>query len=252
MSRRKRIVWGVLACLFAVFLGWRFWWTALDHNPQQDECSFGTVSNARYRELLAEAKKRQAWGDKAWLPLRGAPEQRADLLRYRIEDLTKGMTSLYERMAAAHAVMRAAGGHITDDSSTGRERNLWHFEMRNIASIGKPDFKGAAFSFHYALYSRRIGETSLFYPRSWVVVRLTADSSGFDSQGHQLRRANDDEFYVQIMEPGFPASTVGFHGAPPPSLLVQHGLGCPVLPPLAYAEAYDEWSATQRPERNRK
>ena len=131
-------------CLFGIFLGWRFWWSALDHNPQQDQCTFGTVTNERYRELLAEAKRRQARGDTYWLPLRGAPEQRADLIRYRIEDLTKDMTSLYERIAAAHAVMRAAGGHITNDGSTGRDKDYWHLEMRNISSKGKPEFRATA------------------------------------------------------------------------------------------------------------
>lgn len=77
-------------------------------HPSQDACSFGPVSNQRYRELLADAKFKQArqWPSLVWENDR----RNRDLLNARFDDVSRGMTSVYEKLAAMHAVVRALGG----------------------------------------------------------------------------------------------------------------------------------------------
>jgi hypothetical protein len=247
--RKRRVIGFSLLVILSTFGLWRFWWSALDHNPQQDECTFGTVSNARYRELLAEAKRRQRLGQKAWIPLRGAPAQRADLIRYRIEDLTAGMTSLYERIAAAHAVMRAAGGHITDDGSTGYEKNGWELAILHGRN-GIPNIGEIAHSLVYALYSHRIGDSSFFYPRSSVHLTLIGKSNVGERRHDLLRPSYEDEFQILVFDPWFPLTSI-ITKLPFPKDIAQQGLGCPGVPPAVYAETYDAWSAARRAERNK-
>jgi hypothetical protein len=112
-----------LAVLAVGFGMWRYWWTALDHFPEQDACSFGLVTNAEYRQMLARVKVLQAEGKGVWAPLRGptrsdtvasptnppgVPEQ----LAARMNELSGDTTSLYVRQAVMHAVMRAAGAYL--------------------------------------------------------------------------------------------------------------------------------------------
>lgn len=108
MSRFAIIV--ISLALGATLYGvWRFDASYLFTRPEQDACTFGLVSNARYRELLDEAKRR---AQTTWPRLLGEPLEVGDRLRSRIEDLSKGITSPYERVAAMHAVMRASGGYL--------------------------------------------------------------------------------------------------------------------------------------------
>lgn len=79
----------------------------LETHPEQDACSFGPVSNARYRELLAEARRKQKT---TWPPIAWDRVKTEAALNERFDDLSRGMTSVFERLAAMHAVMRATGG----------------------------------------------------------------------------------------------------------------------------------------------
>jgi len=97
---------------------WRCISPFLHSDPEQDACTFGPVSNARYRELLAEAKRRDGT---TWPKLRvsgwlfpGSVAEREGLqaaITQRIDDLTANMTSIYEKIAAMHAVARALGAY---------------------------------------------------------------------------------------------------------------------------------------------
>jgi hypothetical protein len=76
----------------------------------QDRCSFGSVSNERYRELLRQAQAmRRTQG--ALLDQRNAKDPLSGRLRsaneLRLAELAKSATSLEERIATAHAMMRA-------------------------------------------------------------------------------------------------------------------------------------------------
>jgi hypothetical protein len=79
----------------------------------QDRCAFGPVSNARYLEWLAKAKMlRSREGDLInnrvvrVAPERGSFEHVTDRL---FDELSRGVTSVEERIAIAHAMMRADG-----------------------------------------------------------------------------------------------------------------------------------------------
>lgn len=74
-------------------------------NSAQDSCSFGPVSNARYRGLLAEAKQRQAT---QWPPVVWRSEMSEELNR-RFAELAPKPASVFEKIAVMHAVLRALG-----------------------------------------------------------------------------------------------------------------------------------------------
>lgn len=107
----------------------------LDTKPEQDDCSFGSVSNAEYRELLAEAER---LAETEWPSLtraeirkhidgggrpRGIPgpdesvrfgsrwmnDGLSNLLAARVRSLALEQNSAEAQIAAAHAVMRASG-----------------------------------------------------------------------------------------------------------------------------------------------
>jgi hypothetical protein len=102
-ARPKRsIALAVSVALLIIYFG-----PLLITHPAQDACTFGTVSNERYRQMLAEAKRLQAT---TWPSLVWGNKQTMALLNQRVDDLSRGTTSVYERLAAMHAVVRALGG----------------------------------------------------------------------------------------------------------------------------------------------
>jgi hypothetical protein len=126
----RRLLLISLAVLVAGIGLWRYWWTALDHHPEQDACSFGPVTNAEYRQMLERVKALQAEGKGHWAPLRGptrsapnssppGPSGSPQQLAARINELSVGMTSLYERRMVMHAVMRAAGAYLHNSRRSG-------------------------------------------------------------------------------------------------------------------------------------
>jgi hypothetical protein len=79
---------------------------------EQDQCSFGPVSNARYREWLAEARAlRRREGNlishRRVQVQPGHPVRLATDLFF--DELSNGITSVEERIAIVHAMMRADG-----------------------------------------------------------------------------------------------------------------------------------------------
>ena len=128
----------------------------LQTHAEQDDCTFGPVSNARYRELLAEAKRRQK---ETWPPLVWDDEGSSSRLEERFKELSQGMTSIYERLAAMHAVVRALGGKLgrsTDD----RDR-VWY---------------------EYDVDVNRLG----FFSPVWRDMRITAQLFVIDPRGSVL------------------------------------------------------------------
>ena len=80
----------------------------LDANPEQDACSFGSVSNAEYRRLLAEAHR---LSETEWEPFTAEKRGREafeGLLEARLQSLVPKQETLDGQVAAMHAVMRAS------------------------------------------------------------------------------------------------------------------------------------------------
>jgi hypothetical protein len=105
--------------LFALFLaliivvGFAAAWAAESLMPDaQDQCTFGPVSNARYQEWLTKAKAlRQREG--ALISHRRVVVEPGRRVRQStelfFEELSRGVTSVEERIAIMHAMMRADG-----------------------------------------------------------------------------------------------------------------------------------------------
>src|SRR5262245_10286385 len=100
MTRAKWIFAAIVLGLLGAHFG-----PLLVRHPTQDACSFGPLSNERYRELLAEARRRTP----RWRPLPWDDREAGTLLNERFDDLSRGMTSVYERLAVMHAMLRALG-----------------------------------------------------------------------------------------------------------------------------------------------
>jgi hypothetical protein len=133
-------------------------------HPEQDECSFGTLSNERYRQLLAEAKRRQAT---TWPSLVWDNKKTMALLNQRFDDLSRGTTSAYEHLAAMHAVVRALGG---DYRRTGADTEN-QFGYRNKLGIGP-----AIVGYNYHVDLNGLGFFSPFRRHLWVIGTLVIDS----------------------------------------------------------------------------
>jgi hypothetical protein len=79
---------------------------------EQDQCSFGPISNARYQEWLAkaEALRRREGNLIGFRSILVGPERQSRLVSNVIfDELSQGVTSVEERLAIVHAMMRADG-----------------------------------------------------------------------------------------------------------------------------------------------
>lgn len=113
----------------------------IDWHWDQDACTFGPVSNARYRELLAEAKRKRRT---QWPPLVRDDYKASVLLNARFDDLSRNLASVYERLAAMHAILRALGANYRRPASHSPdpyEKLPW----------------GGYFSFYYQVDINRLG-----------------------------------------------------------------------------------------------
>lgn len=145
----------------------------LGMNGDQDECSFGPVSNAHYRELLAEADRLQA----TWPPLVADSGKVMDLLNRRLDDLAGSATSIHERVAAMHAVMRALGGHY-----------------RRTEPV---DRLGVVF-YHYEVDFNGLDIIASIWRQRWVVGTLIVypNAARYVTQDRSRLRAGNIEFGV--------------------------------------------------------
>ncbi len=186
MARKVAVTAALVSlAVFAVGFGmWRYWWTALDHHPEQDACSFGPVTNADYRQMLARVKALQAEGKGHWGSLSGPTRTPRDIaphqarssplqLMARMNEFSAGTSSLYEQRMIMHAVMRAAGGYLNEASS-----GLNDFSRSPNDGIPK-QFINAVYAFHSNY--RGDGGTSLA-PFAIFVVWLQGQQSALEAE----------------------------------------------------------------------
>src|SRR5882757_6930744 len=76
-------------------------------HPEQDNCSFGPVTNAEYRAMLSKARSLQRW---KWL----CPNLDEELSRQLLE-VSEGSSSVYVRISAMHAIFRALGADFRNN-----------------------------------------------------------------------------------------------------------------------------------------
>jgi hypothetical protein len=207
-----------LMLVLAAF-AWRCVTPFLHSEPEQDACEFGSVSNARYRELLSEARKRDGttWPklrDYRWQPPLEGVRELATGIKERVQDLTKGMTSLYEKLAAMHAVARSLGAfHRVTEVDFARYR------------LDKPF---GVLPYGYDIDVIMLGSSEPFMGKARLIFRLGISN-------HPGHDDSPGKFGVGLLWPRWFERNPSFAGWP-----VQ---ACPPMPPPEWAAAFEAWSA---------
>ena len=178
----------------------------------QDNCTFGPISNEQYRAYLKEAKNRQ-WTK--WSAFSRDDQKIGRELRSRLSDMLAQGGTVYERIAIMHAILRAIGA-----------------EYLNANGRAEPDpFEGARkrrqlVEFHYQVDINRLG---LFqpYPRTiWIVASIPDPD---------ITRPEITKLYGDL---SFSATTVSIFDHPPSETLTPSGQSCPPSPSPEAAARY--------------
>lgn len=196
----------VMVVLLGLYVG-----PLLIMHPSQDACSFGAVSNERYRQLLAEAKRRQAtvWPAFVWNYANKAEEN----LNKRVDDLAGGAASVYERLAVMHAVVRALGG---DYRRTQYDRD------------NPFDGKAGSASYEYYVDANGLGFFSPILRQIWVQGHLVYSEADRFNTVDPRKQQPGNVYFVLV----FP-TILDTHINVPRS---KFGESCPRLPDPALAE----------------
>jgi hypothetical protein len=182
-------------------------------NGEQDECTFGPVSNEQYRDYLRRAKNLSSntSGGFTW-----NHEEAKARFNDLFERLIDKKPSIYERVAASHALLRSFGA-----------------QYRHTNEIGDPDpfitvaKKGGFVSFHYFLDINRLGLIHPFLPfmrEAWVIAELTGPGDFY--RGPVPSVAGDIRFVVNY---------AAFDTRPPIDRAPEH---CPPVPDRALSESF--------------
>ncbi|MBR1125122.1 hypothetical protein JQ628_26620 [Bradyrhizobium lablabi] len=151
-------------------------------NGEQDECSFGPVSNAQYRDYLRRAKELSSIAPSSFSSNNKEAQARFNELFERLID---GNPSVYERVAASHALLRSFGA-----------------QYRNTSDI-RPDpygtvaAKGGVVRFNYYLDINRLGffqPFQFFMRQVWIIANLTGPGDFY--RGLEPSVAGDIRFTV--------------------------------------------------------
>lgn len=190
--------------------------------PEQDTCSFGPVSNERYRALLAEAKRKQAT---VWPALVRDDYKAGVQLNARVDDLSRGLATVYERLAAMHAILRALGADYRAAAS--RDDDPYERATR----------MGGKVSFKYHIDINRLG---MFAP----IRRRGILNGGVYAGGAETGSPTDPTRYVRGMvsiAALFPKLLENYQYVPRSSF----GEVCPPVPKPEQVETYT-FAADQR------
>ena len=216
----RKITFMLLIVLLAGF-AWRCVRPFLHSELGQDACEFSPVSNARYRELLAEAKRRDAT---VWPRLRaygwqlslGKVQSLQAGITDRVKDLTTGMTSIYEKLAA---IMPSQGpwALITGGYPAKMAEPFWLLDLP-YSSIG----------FRYEIDVMMFGSSEPF-------IRTAALSFNINTSTRPVYGETPGKFRAALLWPKWLQNNarVGAGLFPP----------CPRMPPAEFAERFDAWAA---------
>jgi hypothetical protein len=127
-------------------------------NGEQDDCTFGPVSNEQYRDYLRRAKELSSKTPGSFS--RNNMEARARFNEL-FERLIDGKPSIYERVAASHALLRSFGAQY---------RNTSDMVPDPYALVAR---KGGFVSFNYYLDVNRLGIFQPIMRQAWIVASLT-------------------------------------------------------------------------------
>ncbi|MET4391416.1 hypothetical protein ABIB73_007206 [Bradyrhizobium sp. F1.4.3] len=163
MNRKQRI--GLIVVVAAVVANYA---PLLDGHAEQDNCTFGPVSNADYRAYLARAKSLLPFptpslmlGDKPFA-------LRLDDL---FDDLSGGETNIYSRLAIMHATLRAVGAEYRNTNGNDVDRG------KSDAYV-KATSQSSTVSFNYALDINRLWMFMPWPRNAWIIGSLAGPRYG--------------------------------------------------------------------------
>ncbi len=211
-ATRLRLVVGLLAGLYlANALMPLYWWRA-----GADECTFGPVTGEQYRDYLRAAERELRFAQ-FWMP--SERFERARRIAGAIKVVSGDSDSLFVRLAAMHAVMRAINAQHSQ-SVFRSEKNRWG-ETYNAAAVGEdpvlepgksdysPSFSPLYYRYNYSILADRFSIFSLTrpfdYPSDISFGPQFLDS--FDFNGKQNRfggSITDRSFYIGASGPYYP------------------------------------------------
>jgi hypothetical protein len=151
-------------------------------NSEQDECTFGPVSNEQYRDYLRRAKELSSKTPGSFTSNDQEARARFDELFERLID---GKPSVYERVAASHALLRSFGAQY---------RNTNDMRPDPYATVAA---KGGFVRFNYYLDINRLGffhPFQLFMRQTWIISNLTGPGDFY--RGPNPSVAGDIRFTV--------------------------------------------------------
>jgi hypothetical protein len=190
----------------------------LNTHAEQDDCSFGPVSNDDYRGYLARAKAQSGVATPSVFYIDdGAVAMKLNDL---FENLSRGKTDIYSRIAIMHATLRSVGAEYRN--TNGNNIDQGHSDPFVKALSGAPPI-----SFQYLLDVNRLWVFSPWPRDAWVIGSLA---------GPQYKRPSGSLY---------PEKTGGitfiFHGPTlerPLGFELRRDDSCPPLPGLDVADAF--------------
>lgn len=203
MSRGLKIF-GVIAFAGLVFHAV----SLLDRHPEQDECAFGPVSNARYRELLAEAESYQ-WRN--WPFIVWSDRTLETLLTAQFAAATSATSTPYEKIATMHAILRGIGA------------DFLYMEPTNDP-FGQIAERGGSIGFGYQINVNRL---ALFYPvgrTGWLISELVGPHRSGGLTDFDRKHPQGDLYFVAH----YPNPI-----DPIPDVLHRESRSCPAVPNAA-------------------
>ncbi len=185
---------------------------AISH-PEQDDCTFGPVTNEQYRAYLADVRSRQG---STWNGFTSDPRQITNELNGRLNDLLGPEDSVYVRLAKMHAIMRGVGAEFKNTNGRAADD-----------PYGPDNQRHGSVSFNYEVDINRLVLFQL-YPRTLWIPAVLADPV--------TTRREILEKYGRL---SFVANLVSVLDPAPKGALLDSGRPCPPMPSPAAATRFD-------------
>ncbi len=187
-------------------------------DTKQDQCTFGPVSNEKYRALLATLRKAPP---PKWEPL-GAAQPIEDHIVSQFRGLTAGTSDIFERIAILHAVMRANGARFLRTKPDIPD-------PFDAITAGKLDRRSRT-SFVTFIYVIDRNDLGYFYP-IWPEVLLYVNFSVTESRPFGREPPNSFTFFSRNagnIQDGYVGETPSTHSR------------CPAVPAIEWWQNYEK------------
>jgi hypothetical protein len=157
MNRKLKV--GLIVIVAAVIANYA---PLLNRHAEQDNCTFGPVSNADYRAHLARAKALLPIPTPSLLLVDNAFALKLDDL---FDNLSRGETNVYLRLAIMHATLRAVGAEYRNTNGNDITRGTSDPYVRAASS-------SPVVSFNYALDVNRLWMFMPWPRDAWIIGSL--------------------------------------------------------------------------------